>query len=92
MLRAGSGQRTDLSFEYAPVWLEGPATFSLEPSLNLIRGEQRRVGGGLFGIFSDAAPDQWGRRLMERREAQVARRERRAARALDDWAFLVGVK
>src|SRR2546430_1731602 len=89
--RAGSGQRADLSFEYMTAWLNASDAFSLEPSLNLIAGEQRRAGGGLFGILSDAAPDLWGRRLLERREAQLARREGRRARALDDWDFLVGV-
>lgn len=89
--RAGAGQRADLSFEYATDWLDASGTFSLEPSLNLIPGEQRRVGGGLFGIFSDAAPDHWGRRLLERREAYLARRDGRAARTLDQWDFLVGV-
>lgn len=89
--RAGSGQRADLSFEYAPVWLQAADVFTLDPSLNPIPGEQRRVGGGLFGIFSDAAPDNWGRRLLERREVVTARRDRRPARALDEWDFLVGV-
>lgn len=89
--RAGSGQRADLSFEYASPWLDAPGTFTLEPSLNFIAGEQRRGGGGLHGIFSDAAPDQWGRRLLERRELHFARREGRKARALDEWDFLVGV-
>ena len=88
--RAGSGQRADLSFEYAPEWLRAADAFTLEPSLDLIQGEQRR-SSGLHGIFSDAAPDRWGRRLLERREAQLARSEGRAARALDEWDFLVGV-
>src|SRR2546426_10794543 len=89
--RAGSGQRADLAFEYASPWVDESGAFTLEPSLNLIPGEQRRTGGGLHGIFSDAAPDQWGRRLLERRELHLARRERRAARSLDDWDFLVDV-
>ncbi len=89
--RAGAGQRADLSFEYATGWLDAPGTFSLEPSLNLIPGEQRRVGSGLFGVFSDAAPDHWGRQLLERREVYLARRDGRAARTLDEWDFLVGV-
>ncbi|MDO8506274.1 MAG: type II toxin-antitoxin system HipA family toxin [Candidatus Limnocylindria bacterium] len=89
--RAGMGQRADLSFEYAPDWLDTRKAFSLEPSLNLTSGDQRRVGGGLFGILSDAAPDLWGRRLLERREVYLAKREGRRARTLDEWDFLVGV-
>ena len=88
--RAGSGQRADLSFEYASEWLGASGAFALEPSLALIPGERRR-STGLHGIFADAAPDRWGRRLLERREAQLARAEGRAARGLDEWDFLVGV-
>ena len=89
--RAGSGRSADLSFEYAQSWLDAADTFSLEPSLNLISGEQRRSNGGLFGVFTDAAPDLWGRRLLERREEYQAAREKRMPRNLDDWDFLVGV-
>lgn len=89
--RAGSGQRADVSFEYTQQWLDSADTFTLDPALNLVAGEQRRRTGGLYGIFDDAAPDRWGRRLLERREAQHARSERRGARALDEWDFLTGV-
>ncbi len=41
--------------------------------------------------FTDAAPDRWGRTLMERREAASAREDRRPTRTLDDWDFLLGV-
>ncbi len=44
-----------------------------------------------FGFFLDSAPDRWRRLLMERRETHAARRERRQARALDDWDFLLGM-
>ena len=89
--RAGSGQRADVSFEYTQEWIDSAEAFSIDPALNLVVGEQRRRTGGLHGIFDDAAPDRWGRRLLERREAQRARSERRRARALDEWDFLTGV-
>lgn len=89
--RAGSGQRADVSFEYAQEWIDSAESFTLDPALNLIAGEQRRRTGGLYGIFDDAAPDRWGRRLLERRELHRARADRRAARALDEWDFLTGV-
>lgn len=89
--RSGSGQRADLSFEYVPPWLTAPDAFTLEPSLLLAPGEQRRRDGGLHGIFSDAAPDRWGRTLLERREVMLAKREGRRPRPLDDWDFLLGV-
>ena len=45
----------------------------------------------MAGIFTDAAPDRWGRTLLQRRETVAARRERRQPRRLDDWDYLVGV-
>lgn len=88
--RSGFGRSADLSFEYARDWLADERP-SLEPSINLITGEQRRAGGGLFGVFTDAAPDHWGRRLLERRELHLAKTQGRRPRNLDDWDFLLGV-
>lgn len=90
--RSGAGQNADISFEYDDAWLGAADALSLEPSLYLGPGEQRRrEGGGLHAIFSDAAPDRWGRRLLERRESLSARQQGRRTRALDDWDFLLGV-
>lgn len=47
--------------------------------------------GAMAGVFRDAAPDRWGRTLLQRRETVAARRERRQPRRLDDWDYLVGV-
>jgi serine/threonine-protein kinase HipA len=44
-----------------------------------------------FGIFMDSAPDRWGRTLMQRREAMLASKEKRSARALTEWDYLLGV-
>jgi serine/threonine-protein kinase HipA len=66
-----SRARTDLpaSFEYDPAWLNNDNCFQLDPRLELFAGEQHPPSNALsFGIFQDAAPDRWGRVLMERRE------------------------
>lgn len=78
-----------ISFEYEPGWIEEPAAFPLDPTLPPYAGEQFLPA--LPGIFADAAPDRWGRTLLERREALVARREERRQQPLDEWDFLVGV-
>ena len=91
LLRRRPGPRPVVSYEYVRSWLESSDRFQLEPALPLVPGEQFTRGGGLPGIFADAAPDRWGRRLIERREAANARRESRRPRNLDDWDFLVGV-
>lgn len=81
-----------LSFEYDAAWLKDGLAFTLDPSLALYSGEQYAAQDApQFGIFLDSAPDRWGRLLMERREALHAKRERRPARTLDDWDFLLGV-
>jgi serine/threonine-protein kinase HipA len=77
------------SFSYDASWLARPGRFSLDPSLGLYEGEQ--FAQALPGIFTDAAPDRWGRRLLERREDILAKREGRRPRTLDDWDFLTGV-
>jgi serine/threonine-protein kinase HipA len=45
----------------------------------------------LFGGVSDAAPDRWGRKLMQRLERRQAERERRTVRALGEIDFLLMV-
>ena len=45
----------------------------------------------MFGIFSDSCPDRWGRLLMKRREAILAREENRKPRALLESDYLLGV-
>jgi len=44
-----------------------------------------------FGLFLDSSPDRWGRVLMRRREAQLARSERRGQRRLLESDYLLGV-
>ena len=79
------------SFEYDVHWLRGQAQ-KLDPSLGLFRGQQYSSDEkGNFGIFLDSSPDRWGRMLMHRREAQLAREERRKERTLLESDYLLGV-
>ncbi len=87
--RERAGAQSVISYAYSPDWVEERAGFPLDPSLPLYEGEQ--FSAALPGIFAGSAPDRWGRTLLERREAQVARREGRSRRRLDDWDFLLGV-
>jgi serine/threonine-protein kinase HipA len=89
LVRERAGTQSVISFSYEPEWVAAENAFALDPSLFLYEGEQ--YSPALPGIFADAAPDRWGRTLLERREAVSARREGRAPRQLDDWDFLVGV-
>jgi serine/threonine-protein kinase HipA len=87
--RERTRSKSVISFAYDQLWVAESDSFPIDPSLPLFEGDQYQAA--LPGIFSDAAPDRWGRTLMERREAIMARRESRRPRPFDDWDFLVGV-
>lgn len=86
------------SFEYDDEWVASPrrnssrATVAIDPELELVRGPQHVPNGATnFGAFLDSSPDRWGRVLMQRREAQVARQTKRAERRLTELDYLLGV-
>jgi len=81
------------SFAYSKDWLlSGEVSFALDPDLFLYEGRQFvPLGKPLFGIFSDSCPDRWGRLLMNRKEAALARTEGRKPRALTESDYLLGV-
>lgn len=58
--------RTVGTFSYEPSWLEYAHHYPLDPvNLPLQAGPYRcRHNGGVFPVFSDAAPDAWGTRIM----------------------------
>jgi serine/threonine-protein kinase HipA len=84
--------REVFSFAYSNAWLEKGAALLLDPDLGLYTGPQySRDDKPSFGLFLDSSPDRWGRVLMERREALVARQEGRKPRPLMESDFLLGV-
>jgi serine/threonine-protein kinase HipA len=80
------------SFEYDAAWLESGRAQSLDPDMQLYSGPQYLgEGKSNFGIFLDSSPDRWGRTLMDRREALLARTEDRKPKALLETDYLLGV-
>jgi serine/threonine-protein kinase HipA len=80
------------SFEYDDDWLAQASSRSLDPSLGLYSGPQYAPSDqDNFGVFLDSCPDRWGRVLMLRREAQLARSEGRKERKLLESDYLLGV-
>jgi len=80
------------AFEYDKTWLESGQHVQLDPSMALYSGPQYpSAGRENFGVFLDSSPDRWGRVLMRRREAQLARAEGRAERRLQESDYLLGV-
>ncbi|NQY09284.1 MAG: type II toxin-antitoxin system HipA family toxin [Flavobacteriales bacterium] len=80
------------SFEYDEDWLKNGLSQLLDPSLQLYSGLQYlNEGQENFGMFLDSSPDRWGRILMRRREAALARMEKREELNLFETDYLLGV-
>ncbi|WP_127903923.1 type II toxin-antitoxin system HipA family toxin [Solirhodobacter olei] len=67
-----AGPRQFSTFAYSPAWIENPRAFAVQPTLSLeggpfhTSGQPGHMRDALAGVFADAAPDSWGRRLLER--------------------------
>ncbi|QKK33330.1 type II toxin-antitoxin system HipA family toxin (plasmid) [Rhizobium indicum] len=67
-----AGPRQYSTFAYDPAWIEHPRAFAVQPSFAFeagpfhTSGQPGNVRDALAGVFADAAPDSWGRRLLER--------------------------
>ena len=85
--------KEQFSFEYETEWLTSQAAnYLLDPDLLLYNGRHYvPMDKKLFGVFADSCPDRWGRLLMRRREAELARREDRKPKKLGESDYLLGV-
>lgn len=83
--------RKAFSFTYDKLWLQSSQTHLLDPDLQLFAGPQFANEKENFGVFLDSMPDTWGRTLMKRREAQLAKLKGEKAKTLYDIDFLLGV-
>jgi serine/threonine-protein kinase HipA len=80
------------SFEYDGTWLQFEQAQLLDPGLKLYTGLQYlKDNQDNFGVFLDSSPDRWGRILMRRREAAIARNENREENKLFETDYLLGV-
>lgn len=81
------------SFTYSEEWLANGYAQVIDPDLQLFAGRQY-IGDEdkyNFGVFTDSSPDRWGRVLMRRREAALARQEERSPKTLFETDYLLGV-
>lgn len=78
-------------FRFDEEWLRTQGSLFLSADLNHYSGVQYATGGDIFGCFSDALPDRWGRTLLNRREQILAREEKRSLRRLTSFDYLVGI-
>lgn len=80
------------SFKFCDEWLKKHGDLFLSNDLNNYPGQQYTLPDkDMFGCFSDALPDRWGRTLMLRREQIAAMEEKRSVRRLSSFDFLTGI-
>ena len=80
------------AFKFDNDWLNLHAGIKLSEDINNYPGMQYTLpGNDIFGCFSDALPDRWGRTLLKRREQLQAEEEQRAPRNLSSFDYLVGI-
>ena len=80
------------SFTFNNEWLRQHSDLFLSDDLNNYPGQQyTQPDKNIFGCFSDALPDRWGRTLLLRREQIAAAEEKRPVRRLSSFDFLTGI-
>lgn len=79
------------SFAYDEAWLQSTFAQQIDPELRLYAGDQHSQEQQNFRIFLDSCPDRWGRLLMKRREAVIARQQDRKPNTLFEIDYLLGV-
>lgn len=80
------------SFTFNNEWLRQHGDLFLGDDLNNYPGQQyAQPDKDIFGCFSDALPDRWGRTLLLRREQIAAAGEKRPVRRLSSFDYLTGI-
>ena len=81
------------SFKYDNSWLRQYGSLSLSADINNYPGWQyTQPERDIFGCFSDALPDLWGRLLLNRREQIIAAEEKRPVHKLSSFDYLMGIE
>ena len=79
-------------FQFNNEWLKKYGELFLSEDLHNYPGPQyTQQGKDIFGCFSDALPDRWGRTLLNRREQVQAAEEKRPVRRLTSFDYLIGI-
>jgi serine/threonine-protein kinase HipA len=80
------------AFKFDDEWLRHYGSLFLSADINNYPGQQyTQPGRDIFGCFSDALPDRWGRLLLNRREQILATEEQRPIRKLSSFDYLIGI-
>ena len=80
------------TFKYDNEWLKKYNGILLSEDINNYPGQQyTQPNKDIFGCFSDALPDRWGRTLLNRREQILAKEENRPVCRLSSFDYLTGI-
>jgi serine/threonine-protein kinase HipA len=79
------------SFKYEADWLDSKEQSLLDPDIGWYVGPQFPNGKENFGFIFDSMPDTWGKTLMKRRAALIAKEKGNPTPTLYDIDFLLGV-
>jgi len=67
-----AGPRQFSTFSYEQAWIDNPRRFTIQPDFTFeggpfhTSGQPGNMRDALAGVFADAGPDSWGRRLLDR--------------------------
>lgn len=80
------------SFQYAGDYLKRRDRYEISPDLPLVPGrtytEDNEV---VFGALADAAPDEWGQKIIDANHARRLREDDTLHRSVGDFDYLLGV-
>lgn len=81
------------SFEYDEEYLKDENNqIFIDPNIEWFSGRQWvNENKNLFPVFTDSAPDRWGKILLNRKESYNAKKENRKPKTLMDSDYLLGV-
>lgn len=80
------------SFQYVASYLAHPARYALSPDLPLTTGRlYTDESRSQFGAFADAAPDEWGRKIVEADHARRRKTDPSLPTQLGPFDLLLGV-
>lgn len=89
---AGGRALATSSFQYAPSYLAHPRRYALSPDLPLTTGRlYTDESRSQFGAFADAAPDEWGRKIVEADHARRRKNDPSLPTQLGPFDLLLGV-
>ena len=80
------------SFEFDKSWLKAFPKINFGQDLRPYTGVQYSRDNHIFGCFSDALPDRWGRRLIDLRTSLETEGKAIHTLSLSDWNYLKGVE